>query len=520
MKQPANRSLPLTAPADDQQAGSLGRQVRKGVVWSGTSNIVLRICNILIMVVVARLVSPAELGVFALAITIHAFIVTVAELGVASALLRNDVDVERLAPTATLIAWGFSAFLAAIMAICAGPIAVALGNPEAERPIRILSIGIFLIGPYTVPGALLQREFRQDLIFRAQLIGFVPGGIFLIVLASFSNGAEAFAWSRVTGQAISVVATVLIARRFYRPKIERAVLRPLLTFGIPLAGANLLSQVLLNIDYVFLGRMMTAADVGIYMLAFGVAAWPMSVIGAILTGLTLPAFSAVSRDGAELERALRNAVGVISIVSFPIAAFTAAFAVPVVRVLYGAQWTAAAQPLRVLSLYGAIFVFSALYANILPALGRTKLLLIVQAIALLCFVPSLYAGIRIGGLVGVGVAHSMVILFITLPIYLLTIRRATGVAVLGSLSPIIRPVIAAAAAAVGALAATYPISSSAGKLAVGWVVGAIIYFAVMAKVLVSRLPAQLRTLAPVTWLSRITNEDDGSDGGIPKAQQS
>jgi lipopolysaccharide exporter len=493
----ASRELPKAVVGEDRPPGTLGRKVGRGAVWSGASTVLLRIGNIAIMAVVARLVSPAEFGIFALAITIHAFVVTLAELGVASAVARSDVDAGRIAPTVAAISMSVSALLAGLMATFSGQIAAALGNPEVAHPIRILSIGVFLIGPFAVPGAMLQREFRQDLLFRTQLIGFVPGGIILILLASFSNGADAFAWSRVVGQAATGIAMIIFVGKMYVPRIDFNVLRPLLSFGIPLAGANLLSQILLNVDYVFLGRMMKPADVGVYMLAFGVASWPTAVIGGMLAGVTLPAFSAIRRDGGDIGKALRDAVSIVSLVAFPIAAFTAVFAGPIVAVLYGSQWTEAAPPLTVLSCYGAIFVICLLFANIIVALGRTRALLIVQLVALLCLLPSLYAGIRIGGLVGVGIAHVIVIVSITLPVYLITIRRTIGASISRTLSPIIRPALAAIAATCAAWLMTSPVDSDLGKLAIASLAMGCIYFAIMARTLIAHIsPNRLRNGAP------------------------
>lgn len=171
-----------TATTEHQSAATgLVGDVKRGAMWTGASTLLLRFSNIALMAVVARIVAPDQLGVFGLAVTAHAVLVSIAELGVASAIARSDLDVDKIAPTVTSIAIFSSLVLGGLMASFAGPLAGLLGSPLAEDPIRILAISVALIGPFAVPGADLQRTFRQDLIFRANIVSFVPASAVLVM---------------------------------------------------------------------------------------------------------------------------------------------------------------------------------------------------------------------------------------------------------------------------------------------------------------------------------------------------
>jgi Polysaccharide biosynthesis protein len=127
-----------------------------------------------------------------------------------------------------------------------------------------------------------------------------PSNAVLIVLAGV--GAMAFAWSRV----IAVACQGLAVSRWYWSSLARSQLRGVLAFGLPLAGANLVNYTLPNADYAFVGHQLGPTPLGIYVLAFNLASWSMSMLAATINGVAMPAFSRVGQDQARLEAALHR----------------------------------------------------------------------------------------------------------------------------------------------------------------------------------------------------------------------
>ena len=145
------------------------------------------------------------------------------------------------------------------------------------------------------------RDFKQDKIFLANAIAFVPSTVLLVLLAKTGSGAMAFAWSRVAAQAVMACVLIAVVPRHYRPGLTRSALSVTLRFGIPLAGANLVNYTLLNVDYAFVGHLLGAARLGVYMLAFTLASAPYSLLGAVINNVSMPAFSRVKHDPALLK---------------------------------------------------------------------------------------------------------------------------------------------------------------------------------------------------------------------------
>jgi PST family polysaccharide transporter len=86
-----------TLPEAPEPAG-LGRKAATGAAWSGVSTIVLRLGSVLVGIVLARILTPDQFGVYAIALTVQGILMTVADLGLSAELIRSD-DPERIAPT-------------------------------------------------------------------------------------------------------------------------------------------------------------------------------------------------------------------------------------------------------------------------------------------------------------------------------------------------------------------------------------------------------------------------------------
>jgi lipopolysaccharide exporter len=449
--------------------------VRRGALWVVASNLLLRLANLLLTAVVAHILSPHDFGVFAVALTAFFIVSSIGELGVSSCLMRADLDIDSLAPTVATISALSSAILAGAMVAFASPIATALGSAEAVGPIRVMSLAVLLVGVFAVPNAQMLRDFKQDKIFLANAISFIPSTAVLIILAKSGSGAMAFAWSRVVGQFVLGSVLIAAAPRHYRPGLARSALSVVLRFGIPLAGANFVNYILLNVDYAFVGHLLGAAELGVYMLAFTIASSPYSLLGAVINNVSMPAFSRVKHDPALLKNAMSSALRGVSLIAMPMCAMMIALARPLILTVYGAKWAEAANVLVILSLYGAVFIVCLLFANMLTSLGRTKFLLVLQLIWIGTLVPAMVLGVRKDGIVGAAYAHVAVIIPIVLPSYLLALKRVTGVRFTALGKAALPAVLASAAAAVAARAAAYPLSSPLAELIAGLAAGGLVY---------------------------------------------
>jgi lipopolysaccharide exporter len=451
----------------------LERQVRRGLAWSTLNNVALRAGTFAVGIVLARLLTPHQFGVYAVAFTVQAVLVTLADLGLSADLIRQ-ADPDRRAPTVGALGLVSGALLAVTMAASSHGLASLLGSPEAGPVIAVLAITLVLAGAGVVPYAYLQRRFQQKALFAIALVDFTISTVATVALIEAGWGPMALAVGRVAAQVVVLVLQFVLSgvRPSYR--VDRELAGSVLRFGTPIAGANMLSWALLNLDNVVIARVAGATALGFYVLAFNISNWPMSVIGQVVRSVALPTF-ARSTEGT-LDRAVALTWGL----ALPAGAALSVLATPVVVMVYGARWSAAVPVLAALALFGSLRVVFDLAVAYLLALGSSGKVLAIQVLWFVTLVPAMVIGTRTHGIAGGGWAHLLVSGLVILPAYAVALRRV-GADVAALAKVMLPPVAAAIPATAAGLLVTRAVDQVAFQLLLGLAAGAAVYLAILAR---------------------------------------
>src|SRR6202043_3955554 len=118
--------------------------VRRGAAWNALTTVLLRLVNVVVTAVVAHILAPRDFGVFAVALTAYTIIFNISEFGVASCLVRADLDIDVMAPTMFTVSLVTSAMAAEVMAVYARPIATALGSADGTQAIRVMALAVLI----------------------------------------------------------------------------------------------------------------------------------------------------------------------------------------------------------------------------------------------------------------------------------------------------------------------------------------------------------------------------------------
>ena len=143
----------------------LSARVRRGALWNVASTLILKLVNILITAVVARILDPRDFGVFAVAATAFVIVAAIGEFGVAACLIRADLDIDAIAPTMVTVSLATSTALAGAMVAFATPIAAALGSAHAASPVKVMALPVIISGLTAVPAAQLMRASNRTSYF-------------------------------------------------------------------------------------------------------------------------------------------------------------------------------------------------------------------------------------------------------------------------------------------------------------------------------------------------------------------
>lgn len=457
-----------------QSAQSLSNGIRSGLAWSSVSSIVLRLGTFSVGIFLARVFTPDQFGLFAVVLTVQTVLMTLADFGLSTDLIRS-ADHRAKAPTVATMGLMISGVLTVAMATSSNALAGLLGATEAGPVLAVMSLTLLIAGIGVVPYATLQRNFMQKQVFMIAVIDFVVGTVLLVVLVFGGWGVMALAASRVAAQLVAVIMQFVLSGE--RPKygFNRTLAKGVWMFGVPVAGANLLSWVLLGADKVFVSSLAGATVLGFYFLAFNISNWPMSVLGQVVRSVSLPAFSRLSR-GAK-DQSLATAFAPVWAVAVLIGMMLALLAAPVIELVYGNRWLAAAPLLMVLACFGALRTVLDLATAYLLARGESGRVLRLQIAWMAVLIPLLVGGILWAGGWGAAMAHIASSL-ILLALYTRSLA-AVGADVASAWSAFWPPLAAGGPAAVATWLVTVTANQPVIDLLAGGTLGTVVYVALL-----------------------------------------
>lgn len=406
--------------AEEPSAG----RVARAFGWSFANAVLGRLGTVVIGIVLARLLGPAEFGIFGIAMVTLLATLAFNELGVSLAIVRWPDPPEKLAPTVNTISAAMSALLAGVLVAAAPAVSTLLGDVRATPVVQVLAAAVLINGLVATPAAALQREFKQGRRMVADQVNSWLGALVALGCALAGLGAMSLAIGRVVGSVVAAVLLVVWSPVPYRFGWDATLVRPLLRFGLPLAGASILVFAAGYADQVITGAALGATALGVYVLAFNLAGWPLSFLSQPLRAVAPAAFARLQHDPDALHAAFVRWLGLVSSAALPACLAIAGAAEPVVRFVYGPAWVAAGAVLAWLALGAALRIWFELGYDYLVVLGRSNTVLAIQVAWVAVGVPALIAGALLGGVVGLAAAQFAVTLVVVLPLYAGRVARA------------------------------------------------------------------------------------------------
>jgi PST family polysaccharide transporter len=220
-------------------------------------------------------------------------------------------------------------------------------------------------------------------------------------------------------------------------------------------------------DFLIVSRALDQAAVGLYLLAFNVSNWPVSIGIEAIRRVSIVSFTRLEGNTGALASGFVTAFTTLGRVSLPLLVVLGVLAEPLVTSLYGETWGRSAAVLELLVVLSGARMAIGLVFDVLVAVGATRRTLALQVVWLAAVVVALHVGVEVGGLRGVAVAHAVVAAGIALPLFLGALRRVAGVPWLDAVGPLARPLLAAGVAGVAGLAVRGVVSGPVLALVLG-----------------------------------------------------
>lgn len=346
--------------------------VRGALVWSFGERYASLIVTLVSTMLLARLLTPAQVGVFSLCASVTAVAGILRDFGVSEYLIQEkDLTDDKMRAAfgiAIMIAWS----IALLVLLGRHAIASYYGEPGVATVLAVLSLN-FIILPFASPAyALLNRAMAFREIFLVQVISNSVQAATALILAYRGHGYMSLAWAPVAGIAVQ---TVLVT--FMRPrqslllpglKASREVLR----YGSMFVTSRFIETFTRNAHEFIIAKQTGFAAVGLFSRAFGLIELFNSNVASAIMRVASPAFATDHRAGIPLAGAFARGTAIFTSIAFPFLGFVALMSPDIILVLFGHQWDAAAPIARILAIALLPLYLIGLAPHLLAATGHVN----------------------------------------------------------------------------------------------------------------------------------------------------
>lgn len=392
---------------------------RRSLAWSFSQEIAEKAIQFVGSIVIARLLTPDEVGVFSIAMAANFLIATFRDFGVGTYLVREptlDADKIRTAFSLTIIIqWSLGLLLIAIRE----PLATLYDQPGIAS-VLLLVAATFFIGPFGQPaGALLRREMRFDILHHITIAAAVAGVATTIALAAYGFSYMALAWGMVTGSFLRSILLLSVKRDHLGLRPGLAHWRKVVQFGGWLTGAALLGTSAIEGRKFILGGFLGVGAVALLDRAQQIPRISRQALFLPISRVILSTFSKNVREGVSIGPAVALLVAAQTAIIWPAFLSVGFLSVPVILILFGENWRVAGELLPYILVGAALVAVLPQPEQILVPRGHVKRLAairLVQAIvvAVLAVIGAMHSLELFISLVPLSAAIFITMLFVTM----------------------------------------------------------------------------------------------------------
>jgi lipopolysaccharide exporter len=361
------------AAAEAHAAEELRDAAAHGVRWSAIARPTVEILQLGSIVVLARLIVPAEFGRYAIALIAQEVAYLMVAGGLSSALVqRKTIDREhQQAGMALGLLAGLA--LAVLTLIAASVIVAPIFGERTAFFVRLMAPLCLVAALSTVPTATLRRKMAFRRLSEIEVLSTVARVVVCIGLALAGLSGEALVLGVLAGSlATGIIAWVSAPPP--APRLHRKAARELLSYGVPVSLASVSWIGFSNVDYAIIGARLGALQTGFYFRAYTLAVEYQSKISVVMSQVGFPVL-ARTRSAAELSQLYRQMVRTLTILLFPLLVLLTITAPVLVPFLFGSRWASAVVPVQILALGGASTLVVDAVGTVFMATGRARALL-------------------------------------------------------------------------------------------------------------------------------------------------
>ncbi len=378
---------------------SISRKMAGGAAWMVCARMVMRLSGLINVIIVARLLPPADFGVVGLTIAFIGAFEAMSDMSLNAAIVRHRKPERKHYDTVFTLMILRGVILASIALLAAGPMAAFYGDDRLVIVTYAVAAQLILFS-FVNPGVSdFQRDFdfRRDFLFLA--VRKLASTVCCVTVAlTIWPDYRALVTGLIAGTIATLIASYGLSA--YRPRISLAAFGEIFGFSKWMLATNLLRFTQQRLDTFILGKTLGLTALGFYTIALELANLVSTEFAMPLRRAFMPGYAKLQDDVSGLREQFSTAYGAAMLIAIPFAVGVALVAEPAIRLAFGEGWEASVAPMRVLSANGLALASVAFCWPVIIATGNPRKLAPLQIISIIVGGPAVWWASSRFGLTG------------------------------------------------------------------------------------------------------------------------
>lgn len=418
---------------------NLGRAVAKGAAWTLAIRLVRRSIGLISTLILARLLTPADFGVYALAMSVYALVELMKAFGFGMALIQKRDATDGHYDTVWTLGLIFSLVCTLLLFVASPFAAGALGEPRLVPVLQFISL-LFLVEAVKNVGIInFQKYMTFDKSFKLQVTAKVAAFLVTVPMAFILKNYWAMLWGLLAAACVRVVLSYVMSP--YRPRLRLTYWREMLSFSAWLQFNNTIDYMNRHVANFMVSRVSGISGVGILNMAKEFGQVLMDVAHPI-NQAAYPAYARVNNNRLQVRNIFYDVAGNLLVVGIAMGVGLSSAAHLLVPSLLGSQWLNLVPLVQWFAL-AAILEFLVFSTNrVMIAMGLPRWATLIIAARLVLFLCALLVMLPLFDVVGVAYA-TMASLALVLLVSLYTLKRIIHFELKRFFYMLYKPVVAA-----------------------------------------------------------------------------
>lgn len=349
------------------------------VFWNAFELIGGKAVQVIVLIVLARLLTPEAFGVIGLLVIFTELSKVILDSGFTQTLIREktvtDIDMCTVFYTNVIVA----ILIYTLLYVSAPYISGFYNFPELTYYARLLFLTILINSFIIVQNAVLMRDMKFKVLSIRTLLANLFSGAIAIYMAYTGWGVLALIWQQVLAALFSLVLLWVSTRWFPSLYFSFGSLKRLFSFSRHLMLSGMLDAIVSNIQSVLIGKFYTPTQLGFYTQSKQLSTIPSQTLTSIIRNVSYPAFTKLKSEG-HLKSAYTKVIKLTLFFVFPLMIGLAVIGNNLIPLLLGEKWVESVKYFQIFCVAGAIYPLYVINQNIFLVVGDSKAYLNVSLI--------------------------------------------------------------------------------------------------------------------------------------------